>query len=363
MNTPAKAFRKHLSSAAFLVVLLTILGFRGVGTRDTHRRPGKEGPKAAGQLVSRETRSLWKYNDLYRKACHNCYEKQYAASLDEALTYTPNLEIDFYDSELIGTSLGARPGKWYVRHKSFGANNNCATGQNGSAGNLADCFKNIVQWSDCHPNHEVITVFLDKKQAWGPGRSPADLDKLILATLPANKLYRPADLQQGYATLRQAANANAWPTLGGLRGKIILVLTGGQLFNHNRTLNEYLRERKEQAALFVAADTDESSDVAGWPQQFGPEEANQLVFYNIKFGHEAIASTIHEHGYLSRVWNAPEDDLTYRKLIDQNVQFIALNNFRNEGFNEGSMEGSLPPEGKKIWQYAHQPTWRSPSGR
>ncbi|HEX8278409.1 MAG TPA: hypothetical protein VF540_06920, partial [Segetibacter sp.] len=38
------------------------------------------------------------YNNRYSVACHNCYQKKYSSSLEEALSYTSTLELDIWDS-------------------------------------------------------------------------------------------------------------------------------------------------------------------------------------------------------------------------------------------------------------------------
>lgn len=222
-----------------------------------------------------------------------------------------------------------------------GGNDNCCTG----SGGLASCLANVRSWSDGHIGHPVITVFLDKKQAWGhPGeqRSPKDLDDLIKSCIPEEKLYRPYDLKESYNSLRQAAQDNAWLTMEELTNKIIFVLTGGRVpGNHNETHNQYVKETGNDAVLFVAPDADENEDVLKAPNQFGEAAADWVVFYNLKSGSESLAPLIHSKGYISRVWGADEDNATYLKLINKNVHFIALHNYHVNNFNNGFIDGII----------------------
>ena len=281
-----------------------------------------------------------RYDEIFRKACHNCYEKKYADSLFDAFAYTKNIEIDFYDQSNYFTGSGEKPQYWYVRHDTAGGNDNCCS----SNGGLESCLTDIRHWSIANPEHDVITIFLDKKQAWGNNgeqRDPKDLDALIQKCIPPEKLYCPIHLQGTYKSLRQAAQNNAWPKMNELRNKIIFILTGGQLANHNKTQSQYVKQRGNNAVLFVAPDADEEGDVLGNPNQFDKKAADWVVFYNLKSGDESIASLIRKKGYISRVWGMPENNKTYSQLIAAKVNFIALYNFKEASFNIGQMEGTI----------------------
>lgn len=267
-----------------------------------------------------------RYNEVFRVACHNCYEKQHGfARFYNVFNHTKSVEIDFYDSKAIGTGAGGRSRHWYVRHMPTGSNKSNCSG----SGNLERCLRDIRKWSTDHPGHEVITAFLDKKQAWGSsgnGRTPADLDRLILKVFPARSLFRPKDLKGRHKSLRAAARAGGWPTMRQLRGKVIFVLNGGKTFNHNQTQHRYVRSRKGRAVLFVGPDTDEQKDITGTPNQFTRATARYVVFYNIKNGNEKWGSTIRRYNYVSRVWGG--DAKSNNTFVQVCVNFVARYKFR-----------------------------------
>lgn len=281
-----------------------------------------------------------RYDEIFRKACHNCYEKQYSDSLFTAFTYTKSIEIDFYDQSNYFTGGGEKPQYWYVRHDTGGGNENCCSG----SGGLETCLTDIQNWSIANPDHDVITVFLDKKQTWGDDgeqRGPKDLDILIQNCIPVEKLYRPFQLKGSYKSLRQAAQNGAWPNMNELRNKIIFVLTGGELLNHNKTQSQYVKQRGNEAILFVAPDTDDQFDILKNPDQFDEKESDWVVFYNIEIGDELLAPLIRGMGYVSRVWGMTENSKNYSQLINGKVNFIALFNFKETNFNDGQMEGII----------------------
>ncbi len=273
-----------------------------------------------------------KYNKVFQPTCHNCYEKQYSSSLKKALDTAYNIELDIWN--------GVPTPSWIVSHNlSIKSNSNCS-GQ----GNLSNCLRDINSWSNSHPNHDVRTVYLDKKDGWVIGDKESDLDNYIKKFIASSKLYTPADFKGGYSDLRAAAKANAWPTLGNLKGRIIFVLTGGLALNHNQTLEEYVGNRGNNAVMFVAPDTDEPSDITGAPNQFNKKNAKSVVFYNIKEGKgmDELAETTFEYKYISRVWGRDEDDLC--ALTADCVNAPGFHNWRKAcfGITRGQLEFKDP---------------------
>ena len=259
------------------------------------------------------------YQAVFQPTCHNCYEIGVAKAMGantfkEVLDQVLNVEIDIWDTK--DAVSGGVAHEWYVRHNpgslfQSGNDNNC-TGNGKGTNNLGACLNDIKSWSDTHPGHFPVTLFLDKKQAWSPakqGRRPADLDQLVTSILGA-KLYKPAELKGSHATLRDAAKAGAWPSRDALKGRVLIALTGGQNGQHNQTQNEYVQDRRDAAALFMAVDTDENKDIEGTPQGFSATNASYLVFYNIKAtGKRAeLGKKTRANGYVSRLWDGDSDN-------------------------------------------------------
>lgn len=315
-------------------------------------------PAAAIQVCELDPASTdSKYQEFFQPTCHNCYEisvaeKMGAKTFKQVLDQVKNVEIDFWDTR--DAVSGGVKNEWYVRHDpgtlfQSGNDNNC-TGNGKGTNNLGACLADVRQWSDAHPGHDVITVFLDKKQAWSSasaGRRPADLDKLVESRL-GDALYKPASLLSGYPTLREAAKAGAWPTLGSLAGKVIVVLTGGQLDNHNKTLSEYVADRGGAAALFVAADTDSTSDVEGVPNQFTSTTSGYVVFNNIKSdgSRDELGKSTRANNYVSRLWNG--DSVDKCLILSNCINDVALYKW-NSGACSGQSRGTLRLLGPNGW--------------
>ena len=280
-----------------------------------------------------------RYNAIFRKACHNCYEMQYAESLGEALNHTNNIEIDFWETR--DGFGGKKNGLWYVRHDPITAyasgNDNCCT--NGPNGNndLDACLRNVNAWSDAHPGHEVITIYIDKKDSWSAApsnRDPEGMDDLLLEIF-GNKLYVPSDLQAGFDSPRTAIANDGWPMMDDLREKVIVVLSGS-----NGLLNQYVNARLGNAALFVTVKAGNVGELSN-PSNYSIENLSYVVFYNMSYATNDIqaASAARSLGAVSRTWGSPETDAAYQNAISKEVHVIALYGFREDGFNGGAMEG------------------------
>jgi hypothetical protein len=264
---------------------------------------------------------------------------QYAESLGEALNYTNNIEIDFWETrDGIG---GRKHGQWYVRHDPItnyaSGNDNCCSGGPNGTNDLDACLRNVNAWSDAHPGHEVITVYIDKKDAWSAAEShrhPAGMDSL-LTLIFGNKLYRPADLQAGFASPRAAAANGAWPMLEDLRDRILIGLTGS-----NTHLNQYVNDRSDEAVIFVVPKIGSVAELEN-PAGYSPANIDQVVFYNMNYATNDVAAghAVRALGAVGRTWGAPETDQAYQNLISKDLHVIALYGFREDGFNGGMMEG------------------------
>lgn len=292
-----------------------------------------------------------RYNEVMQATCHNCYENDVAramgaSNMAQVLDKVKNIELDFWDTR--DAVFGGKPGHWFVRHNPGtifqSGNDNICSGNGSGTNNLAACLTDIKNWSDAHPNHSVITIFLDKKQAWSSvseGRRPSDLDRLINAKF-GTKLYKPAMLQQNFPSLRLAATNNGWPLMSELKGKIIVVLNGGQTFNHNDTQNAYIEERKQNASIFVGPDADEQSDVLGTPNQFSNANAQQVVFYNLAAKNDKsylLGNLTRGNKYVARLWGGEALDVcTMRRNCVNNLAFYKWSEASCNGVTQGKLQ-------------------------
>ncbi len=94
---------------------------------------------------------------------------------------------------------------------------------------LSACLGTIAGWSDQHPGHVPIMVWFELKDSTG-GEPIDDLllvEQTILDVLPAERVLTPDLVRGDYPTLREAIEAEGWPTLGEVRGKIMFMILNG----------------------------------------------------------------------------------------------------------------------------------------
>jgi len=278
------------------------------------------------------------YNNKYSVACHNCYEKKYSSSLEEALVYTSTLELDIWDSQYFIGKKKCTGTDWFVKHSLFQkGNKNCV------GGSLRKCLQEIELWTRKNPDHEVLTIYIDKKEDWGSRRSarkPQDLDSLITSIFPAGNIYSPKEVLQENDNLRNSVQGCNWPSTKELKGKIIFVITDATILTRkNNLLNTYLNKQQNNSICFVAPLIKKKSEIIT-PRGLSMQNASNVIFYNLCYKHAGLSSAISSRNYINRVYNSPETLATVNALADRKVNFIALHNYKlsNPGIRQQDLQ-------------------------
>lgn len=91
------------------------------------------------------------------------------------------------------------------------------------------CLGLVRAWSDLTPTHHLVSIMLEPKDDADADELKldthyGDLEAVLLATLGREKLLTPDDVRGDHATLREALEADGWPTLGATRGRVMVVL-------------------------------------------------------------------------------------------------------------------------------------------
>lgn len=161
----------------------------------------------------------WRYGQVSFKASHNSYERD-EQPITEQLRWSGQnphqagcrgLEIDIAKARQLWV--------WSVQHSDdySGAVDRQFT----------EYLTHLRRWSDLHPRHDVITVTIDLKSRTRDTRQfPRYFDMVIAEYLGEERLFTPHELRASNPNLVAAAMRDGWPTLGELRGKFILCLSG-----------------------------------------------------------------------------------------------------------------------------------------
>lgn len=270
-----------------------------------------------------------KYNKSNTIACHNCYDPQYAANIENVFPYTTTIEIDIWDNEIGSGGIGSILGKkldqdWYVKHDPLHRGNlNCC------GGTFRNCLQRIKDWGDKNPKHNIITVFIDKKENWSDlneKRKPQDLDQLIQSIFTKESIYSSPNLLGDKGNLKGASATN-WASLDALKGKYIFVITDGTEITSRKPLNEYIEALQNNATCFVAPQISNENEIDN-PIGFSAVNAKNVVFYNLQYPSGDLSKKIDSINCMSRIFSSPEKVASYQNLVNKKINFIALDNYK-----------------------------------
>lgn len=273
--------------------------------------------------------TLDKYFSL---ASHNSFEQANATNIEDIFPYTKCIELDIWDSEIASGFLtrffkGKRMEyDWYVKHspKDKGNNNCCG-------GSFRNCLTRIKKWSELNPDHDVFTIFIDKKENWcdsNETRNPINLDSLLITIFGFDNIYSPAKILSENKTLRDFVKEKNWPTLSSLKNKFVFVITDStyQLISKRSPLNEYLKERNKEAICFIAPEINSINEIDS-PILISNNNIENVVFYNLNYKNRNLGKEINSKKYMSRIYECPEDIETYEILLSQRINYIAMNRY------------------------------------
>ncbi len=157
------------------------------------------------------------YNEVSMKASHNSYQRD--ERLIDQIVW--NDEVYYNNgcrSIELDISQSCCNNDWSVGHKyEYDIHYR----------QLSQFLSELSVWSRNNPGHDVITVFLDLKHV--ENGFPEALDLYIRDHLDiglGSEVFTPGELMGVESSLRIGALANGWPTLGELKGKFIICLTG-----------------------------------------------------------------------------------------------------------------------------------------
>ncbi len=166
-------------------------------------------------------------NHLQMKGTHNSYHIQPENPQADEWRYThlplaDQLEKQGVRQFELDVHYHSDEGRFHVYHlPTLDDRSTCAL--------FTDCLTQLLTWSNAHPGHHPLFVYIEPKDDIDADADKIighfdELDAEILKVWPRDRVLTPDDLQGSHPTLREAVLAEAWPTLGEMRGKIVFDL-------------------------------------------------------------------------------------------------------------------------------------------
>ena len=178
----------------------------------------------------------------------------------------------------------------------FGVYHLPALDMGSTCGTLDACLALVRTWSAENPGHHLVSIMLEPKDDVDTAKITdhfADLEAALVAGLGRDRLLTPDDVRGTHASLREALEADGWPTLGATRGRVMIVLN-----DEGAARDAYLAGDPSLAGrvLFVRG---------GMGQPYGA-----FLEYGSPVAHEAEIAAGVQAGYLVRTTavSAGDDD-------------------------------------------------------
>lgn len=302
--------RNLLRSRRALVLGASLLWACGTreGGQDAVSPVGLGGPSRFGErlgrgdLFSEEPRDISDaavrehvpYDRAIQKSSHNAYAK-FEPIFDQLLWHgIRSVELDVHTRK---RGRRAAPGDWFVFHEDY------PFMRRSSCQQLSDCLGQLAAFHTAVPQHEPVTLWIDLKDDVGGDHGARALDALLASRLGRDTLVTPATLVTrcaGATSARDAVTREGcgFPTLGELRGKFVVAVTGGSdcAASSDNPLRRYRGDAPGERLAFVAPDADAHCPVRTYDQQ------GHVVFLNMAFGHRGQAAEVRERGLVARVF-------------------------------------------------------------
>jgi hypothetical protein len=186
-------------------------------------------------------------------------------------------------------------------------------------------------FSDAYPEHHPMVVMMEIKSelvTMDAASLLVDLEARALEVWPVERLIRPDDVRGDSANLRDAIAEKGWPSLGELRGRILLMLhTGGEL----RDVYTEGLTTTEGRVFFPDAYGDLSLPIAGIHSINGPIGGFDKIQTVVSAGH-----LVRTRGDADSEEAKAVDYMRFQAALDSGAHFISTDYpFPGDEFNYG----------------------------
>lgn len=199
-------------------------------TGDSGEADTGEGSDSTGEDMGPPLDDVLRMNHVQSKGTHNSYH------LEPAIPFHPSHE---YSHAPLGEQLdlhGVRTFEIDVHRNvddTITVYHILGIDQETTCETFHECLQDIKAWSDEHPLHLPVVVWVEVKDDTGgiDMSSPqqlARLDDIINGVFPPEQLLTPDDVQGEYDSIRERLMTEGWPTLGEVRGTVLITILDGE---------------------------------------------------------------------------------------------------------------------------------------
>lgn len=243
------------------------------------------------------------YNQFKQKSVHNAFQRK--ESLEEMVNSYDlrSIELDIHTSKLFRPGLAR---DWYVYHEWFDLSSKVDT--------LSEGLKRLA--AAARDDQDAISLFVDLKSKFDEGEHRfEDLDQLLRSTL-GKKLLSPRNLITrcpGADFLEDAIRLCGWPKRSEMKGRILVILTGG-------SADPYAANSSIAAdrSAFVAPTIAKESDIAVHSHAIIFNLSKSTVFDS------QLAEILFSQGKLIRTWDVNSSG-DWQKALNKPVAHLATN--------------------------------------
>ena len=212
-----------------LPLLLALVGCRSDDPSHTDSKPDEPTGPPVIEDGWYPMDGVLRLNDVQARGTHNSYHVQTENPVDASHFYThAPLDVQLEEQGVRQFEIDIH----YRTGSGFEVFHLPAIDDVSTCDVFVDCLSIIKDWSDDNPYHAPIVIWLEPKDeidALIPELEMIaghydDLDAEIWSVFPDWQVVTPDDVRGAHDTLPAALSADGWPTLGGVRGRVMFSL-------------------------------------------------------------------------------------------------------------------------------------------
>jgi len=219
-----------------------------------------------------------RYNHIQAKGTHNSYHVQNPSSTIPEHQYTHKP----FDVQLSNGVRQFEMDLHYIEGKGLMVYHIPVIDEVSTCPYFKDCLVTLKKWSDWHPDHQALLIFIEMKDDLDQIKLADKIDDIeseILSVFPRERIVTPDEVRGDYDTLAEAITTTGWPTLAKTRGRIIFHGHSGGLFR-----DRYLEKYPELAGALMFADSSPSDSFAAIMPMNDPINQGDAITSAVKAG-------------------------------------------------------------------------------